>query len=1856
MKYTFWRSQGWANAQLLFSLIILGCLVPLTAKAQVTPDGTTATTVNQNGDNFTIEQGDRVGDNLFHSFNEFSVPTMGSAAFNNAGDIANIFSRVTGSSISSIDGLLGANGTANLFLINPNGIIFGENASLNLGGSFFASTADSLLFEGDAEFSAVNPQAPPLLEVNIPIGANFRDNPGDIVNQGNLAVEQDFTLSGGNLDLQGQLQAGGNLTLQATDTVRIRDTINNPFIAAANGKLLVQGNQSVYIFALNHPNSGLFSGGDLVLRSANAVSGDAHYSTGGNFKIEQLDGNLGSLFSFYDPILRANGNVSLNNYMGTSLHILAGGSVTIPGDVIITGSDETGNTINPDTTLALANVTLSDGTALVIDGTAQPTLDVRAGVNQDVIGEPLGLVGNNFVPFDGTIDGLPDNADINIGVININQPDGLVFLTNQYLPNTSLPESNIQVGTILTGDLALDFAGNGGAVLVDSRNNFIVGNGINTSSEFGNAGNINLIADNEISLDNSLIVSSTLGDERGGDISVKAKSISLMNNAQIAANTLGEGSGGNINIDTDLLQVQDSIITLGTSGLGNTGNLSLTASDSIQINGDFVNSDGSIAPSGLSTDVQGNGDAGNLTIETNNLIVTDGAQISASNEGMGKGGNISIQANSVDITEESKTSGFSSGIFAPTNGDGNGGNITITTESLTASEGGQIIAQAKQGLGNAGDIAIETNILTLESNSIISAATLSSGQGGNLNIDTERLLIQDSAISANILGSGTGGNLSIIASDLIELNGDFINSDSSIVPSGLFIEALGNGNAGSLTVNTDNLIVTDGAQISASTERVGKGSNITIQANSIELTGESTASGANSGIFVPTNGDGDAGNLTIETNNLMITDSARISASTRGAGKGGNISIQANSIELTGKSTASGANTGIFASTNGDGDAGDITITTESLTASEGGVIVAEAQQGLGNAGDIAIDSNVVTFRSDSAISAGTASSGQGGNLTIDTDNLIITDGAELTTSTLASGDGGNLNISASEITLEGFSSVNDSLTGLFSQAGGAGSAGDVTVNTEQLIVRDRAQISTSTTSSEEGAGGKLSIETNKLSVLDGGQIIAATINNGQAGTIEITATDFIELIGTDMKADGSQTQSILANQTRGTGNAQDINITTSSLIVKDGAGISSSTFAEGEGGTINIDADTIELSGSKQGTLIEASSEMEASGNAGQITIETEQLSIKNGASIFAGTDGEGKAGNINISAFDIEVTGTSEDGQSDSSIGAQVNRGGIGEGGNLTIDATNFTVSNGAQVSVATLDKGNAGILTINTERLVVENAQILGATTIDSTGQGGTINITASDSIQLSGKFINPDGSDSFSGLSVQTDGSQSAGNINIIDTDRLILIDGGQIVASTNGDGNGGNININAEKIEFVGGSLTTDQIDSGVFNTGINASTIGTGQGGNVTISGDSLSIQSGTAITTQGNAGVGGDININIEDIDLQGGAISASTTGERNAGNVTINTENLTLEEGAQISALTSGSGQAGTLKIDASNSIRLTGKRNFRTVSSITTAGDNGGTAGSLTLTTGELTVADGAAVTVNSQSGLAGNLNITANSLFQNRGSITAETGLSEGDIGANINLEISELWRIENESLVSASALGDADGGNININTDPNLSNTELVLLAFPPTGANGSDIIANSDRGDGGRIDIRAAGVFGIEFRDEQTPLNDFTVTSEFGQSGETIINRTVEDPTSGLIELPQAVGDASDQISQNPCEQGVGSEFIVTGKGGLPPNVNESLNSEEAQVGLIEAVPSGRRGDRVTGGQGDRETRRQGDKAKQSDNLATEAMPAMGWVFNDQGEVTLTAYKTTDTEIQRSGEQYSSTCKSGIAP
>ena len=173
--------------------------------------------------------------NLFHSFQEFNVNEGQTVYFANPQGIENILTRVTGSNPSQIFGTLGVDGAANLILINPHGIHFGSNAVLDVTGSFFATTANNIIFANGEEFSATNPQAPPLLKINITPGLQYGAIPPEsrISNTGNLSAGQDLSLIAGNLDLQGQLQANRNLILQAIETVKILDSTTNPFVATA---------------------------------------------------------------------------------------------------------------------------------------------------------------------------------------------------------------------------------------------------------------------------------------------------------------------------------------------------------------------------------------------------------------------------------------------------------------------------------------------------------------------------------------------------------------------------------------------------------------------------------------------------------------------------------------------------------------------------------------------------------------------------------------------------------------------------------------------------------------------------------------------------------------------------------------------------------------------------------------------------------------------------------------------------------------------------------------------------------------------------------------------------------------------------------------------------------------------------------------------------------------------------------------------------------------------------------------------------------------------------------------------------------------------------------------------------------------------------------------------------------------------------------------------------------------------------------------------------------------------------------------------------------------------------------------
>ncbi|MEQ8960110.1 MAG: filamentous hemagglutinin N-terminal domain-containing protein, partial [Coleofasciculus sp. C2-GNP5-27] len=909
-------SKNW-NVKLAGLLALGGTIAGLEnpVVAQITPDTTlegensvVTPNVEIKGLPADLIEGGAIRDtNLFHSFLEFNVGEGGRVYFANPAGIETIFSRVTGNDVSDILGTLGVNGQASFYLLNPNGIIFGEGARLDVPGSFVGTTADAVVFENGFKFSASHPEAPPLLTVNVTPGLQYGNNQTDasIANSGNLSVGQDLTLAAQTLSLQGQVSAGSDVSLIATDTVIMQDTISNPFIAAAGNQLEVEGGNRVQISALNHPDSGLFSGADLVLRSANPIKGNAHYTTGGSFKLEDLEGNLGRLESLEDPIIRASGDVILGGYQGASLHILAGGSVTIPGGVEILTADPINGIVE--------TITLSDGTTVSINGKTQPTLDIRAGTtaieNPGVIQSPPIPSSLTQLPPQDT--GIPTSADIRIGGISMAAADGVVFLTNQYQPNLSLPGGEISIngvsGVAISPNIITNPAATIGSLTIDSRDSIALNGSVNASSLEGNGGNITLIGEGDIvtadilsigavggtiklrssgaiAWDNHIVGSASLSpvsapNLRGGDINVEANSVSLTNGARVIAGTLGAISGGNVTV-----QATESVEASGVTMEGAVDNPLLDAIPGVS---EFL---ATIPSSGFYGITSGDGAAGDILIETQQLNLRSGARASTSTFGRGQGGDLTVNAS--DTVELTGGLNVISGLFTESSNSGDAGTLTINTRRLMIREGANIstgtFAQGRGGdlVVNASESVEVIGVSLVEGvPSLLASGTLGMNDAGDLTINTRRLIIRDGGfVETGTAGSGEGGDLTVNASESVEVIG---KSPINIIPSLLGTDTIntltnptGGGNAGNLMINTGRLIIQDGGFVTASSIGDGQGGSLFVNAaESVEVSGTS-AEGFPSGLYVQGFGTGNAGNLQVNTNQLIVRDGARITAAT----------------------------------------------------------------------------------------------------------------------------------------------------------------------------------------------------------------------------------------------------------------------------------------------------------------------------------------------------------------------------------------------------------------------------------------------------------------------------------------------------------------------------------------------------------------------------------------------------------------------------------------------------------------------------------------------------------------------------------------------------------------------------------------------------------------------------------------------------------------------------------------------------------------------------------------------------------------------------------------------------------------
>lgn len=393
---------------------------------------------------------------------------------------------------------------------------------------------------------------------------------------------------------------------------------------------------------------------------------------------------------------------------------------------------------------------------------------------------------------------------------------------------------------------------------------------------------------------------------------------------------------------------------------------------------------------------------------------------------------------------------------------------------------------------------------------------------------------------------------------------------------------------------------------------------------------------------------------------------------------------------------------------------------------------------------------------------------------------------------------------------------------------------------------------------------------------------------------------------------------------------------------------------------------------------------------------------------------------------------------------------------------------------------------------------------------------------------------------------------------------------------------------------------------------------------------DTLNLNSGNsvlAVAFTGSTGATGDLTINTSKLLIQGSEVRTSTRGAGRSGTLTANANQISIQN-SQVAATTFSSGQGGTLILRANDWIDIAGSFILPSGSVLTggvfaqSSAAATGAAGSLLVSAPRLTVSDRAEVSVTARGrGAAGNLTVNASEIFLNQGVIRAETRAGQG----NITLNTRDL-RLRNGSLISTNSTGPATGGNISINT------RTLVAL-------ENSDITANAQESFGGRVSIRADGIFGTQFRNQLTTESDITATSALGPlfSGSVTIQTPDIDPSQGLVQLQTEVVDPTGLIAQGCAtgQQVAAGEFVITGRGGLPPNPGEALTDSTVLVDLGKPLPSSQSSktsyDNFSLTQGTGPSDRLPGSHTPPHSQALPLVQAQGWMVNSAGKVVLVA-------------------------
>lgn len=734
------------------------------------------------------------------------------------------------------------------------------------------------------------------------------------------------------------------------------------------------------------------------------------------------------------------------------------------------------------------------------------------------------------------------------------------------------------------------------------------------------------------------------------------------------------------------------------------------------------------------------------------------------------------------------------------------------------------------------------------------------------------------------------------------------------------------------------------------------------------------------------------------------------------------------------------------------------------------------------------------------------------------------------------------------------------------------------------------------------GRGIDIELNGDRIELLDGASVQTGVGEAATGGEIRINATQMLRLQGSGNNPSfganhNSKVLSNTVNESSGIGGA--IAIKTGQLLAQDGGELLSLTgfFSTGAGGDIRIQATESLIAENSIATEFRNTigTETKGSGRSGNLIIKTGQFQLDESYRLSSLSWVNGDGGDIEIEADSISLNGTNP-----------------------------FSALLPSGITALAFGSGNSGNIQIKTQDLAIAESANLITTVLG-------------DRATIAGLFSLFFGGDFSRLVDSPGAGTGNAGDIRVMaDTVRVTGVTAGEnsqpsnLLSGSTASGNAGDVEITTRTLEITQGAVVGSSTAPAVsFLFGAPVPGAGSGQGGNLTVNADRILVKGSSAVFGSPSA-------------------LATQALGSGDGGDTTINTRELLVRDGAFVAAGTSNSGAGGELKVTASESILVDGQSeaiqvngqlipaqpstlgtfatplNLLLINAFALPEDAPpeGDTGQLLLNTPRLEITNGGLVSVEHQgSGDAGELEINANHLRLSDKGIVSATSLSGR--GGNLELNIQGILSLRRGSQVTAEAFGDeGSGGNLDIDAG--------VILAIP---AENSDIVASSAGGAGGNITLRTGGLFGIEFREQPSlTTNDITASSDIGLDGTVNVDLLATDPSQGLTALPTTPLNPNEQIS-TACNSRSRTQFVITGRGGLPVDPRQDLTQFSLLEDWREAIPASVTRD------GSYEFVTMPQSPRQSPPSQPSIYEAEGWHIDSNGTIRITLQGTGSSSV-----------------